>query len=135
MMAASYQSLALAALLSPLALSPPPRTPTPPRPRAPVPPYLAELSIDQAAEADAVDLTKKWIQQVVIRLGLCPYASKPFVADKIRYVVSDADDDASLINDFFDEAALLLDCDEEDMATTFLVAPNYEEGIEAFYWL
>merc|ERR1719321_2326629 len=86
----------------------------------------AEVS---AAGANAIGLTKRWIQEVVIRLGLCPYASKPFTEEKIRYVVTDATDGASLLRDFFDEAEVLLQVPESDVSTTFLVAPEYKEGI------
>ena len=86
-------------------------------------------------EDEAIDLTKRWIDDVVIRLGLCPYAAKPFVADQIRYVVSDAETDEEFISDFFIESALLLDVDEEELSTTFLIAPQYTEGIEDFYGL
>ena len=86
-------------------------------------------------DAHAISLTKRWIEEVVVRLGLCPYAAKPFVAEEIRYVVSDATDDESLVNDFFVEAALLLDLPEDELATSFLIAPDYDQGIEEFYGL
>ena len=56
-----------------------------------------------------------------------------FKEEKIRYVVTDATDGASLLRDFFDEAEVLLQVPESDVSTTFLVAPEYKEGIEAFY--
>ena len=31
-----------------------------------------------------------WIERVVIGLGLCPFARKPYEGDRVRYVVSDA---------------------------------------------
>ena len=38
----------------------------------------------------AVAQTKAWIEDVVVRLRLCPYAREPFVGDTIRYAVTDA---------------------------------------------
>ena len=96
----------------------------------------AVLCAAVVSDDEAISITKQWINNVVIRLGLCPYAAKPFVADQIRYVVSTATDDESFIADFFVESALLLDVDEEELSTTFLIAPQYvEEGVEGFYWL
>lgn len=78
---------------------------------------------------------RHWIDDHVIRLGLCPYAAKPFTEEQIRYVVTGADDDATLVHEFFIEAALLLELPEEEVSTTFLIAPHYAHGIEAFYGL
>jgi len=63
----------------------------------------AGLSMSQQSEQHAIDCTRAWIEHVVIRLRLCPYASKPFLQEQIRYTVSDAEDDGELLNDFFGE--------------------------------
>jgi hypothetical protein len=64
-------------------------------------------------EQPEVALCESWIREHVVRLGLCPYASAPFVEGKIRYAVSEA-------------------CDEEEFATTMLIAPRYEGSIDEF---
>ena len=81
------------------------------------------------------DTTRRWIDSVVIGLGLCPFASKPFVNEQIRYAISDATDDDGIVEDFFIEGQLLLDVDKQEIATTMLVAPQYHGGIEDFYSL
>ena len=68
-------------------------------------------------------------------MGLCPYASKPFVEERIRYAVSEAQTDEELIADVFAEGKLLLDTPVDELVTTMVVAPLYPEGIEGFYWL
>ena len=88
-----------------------------------------------ADECEATGLTRQWIENVVIRLGLCPFAAKPFMENKIRYVVTDARSDAALLEEFYLESALLLQTPEAEVATTFVIAPHYKEGIEGFYWL
>ncbi|KAL1520071.1 hypothetical protein AB1Y20_023546 [Prymnesium parvum] len=101
----------------PLATTPPPAEPS-------------------ALDAAAVVSTRRWISEVVIRLGLCPYASDAFHSEgKVRYTVSHAGDKAQLIDDFFTEGLLLLHEAPEEVVTTMLVAPLYEEGIEEFYSL
>ena len=31
--------------------------------------------------------TRQWIEEVVISLGLCPFAARPYMNEEIRYVV------------------------------------------------
>jgi len=47
-------------------------------------------------EQSVIDGTRRWISSMVIGLNLCPFAQRVFKADKIRYVVSDAHDEAIL---------------------------------------
>lgn len=84
---------------------------------------------------DEVDRVREWIQEIVIRLGLCPYAAKPYTAEQIRYVVSAAVTDEELIHDFYAEACTLLEAEEEEIATSFLIAPHYNSGIDDYYYL
>ena len=101
-----------------------------------MPPLLCmPLPLTPALEESAVELCAHWIAGHVIRLGLCPYAAKPFTEEKIRYVVSPAVDDESLIEDFFVEGQILLDADAEELATTMLIAPQYNGDIEDFFSL
>ena len=87
-------------------------------------------------DAAAVLAIRRWIKEVVIRLGLCPYASDVYHTDgQIRYVVSHATSDEQLVDDFFQEAALLLDSPSAELATTMLAAPLYDGGIERYYAL
>ena len=46
-----------------------------------------------------IDHTRRWIESVVIGLNLCPFAGRVFKDDKIRYVVTDARDERSLLDD------------------------------------
>mmetsp|Transcript_7511 Transcript_7511/g.14698 ORF Transcript_7511/g.14698 Transcript_7511/m.14698 type:complete len:258 (-) Transcript_7511:169-942(-) len=93
----------------------------------------AGLSMSQQSEQHAIDCTRAWIEHVVIRLRLCPYASKPFLQEQIRYTVSDAEDDGELLNDFFGEALLIQDTTQEELTTTMLVAPKYKGNGVEFY--
>lgn len=98
-------------------------------------PALRLCAEDRDAAA-AVVATQKWIEDHVIRIGLCPYASEVFYkSGQIRYAVSEAADGAELMDDFFVEGRLLLDTEPDELATTMLIAPHYEGDIEAFYEL
>jgi hypothetical protein len=89
---------------------------------------------DSAASDDsrAIEQCQSWIEHHVIRLGLCPYASKPYVNDRVRYVVSGATDNGELLEDFFNEGSLLLDAPQEELETTMLIAPHYAQNIEEY---
>ena len=91
--------------------------------------------VDTGAAASAEAVTRRWISEHVLSLGLCPYASKPFVEEQIRYSVVDAESNVELVGEFFTEAQLLLESDPGELATTMLIAPSYPGGIEDFYEL
>ena len=127
-------------LVSPLLLPSPPLllSATPPRctPRAVVTSTGTDSAATNELSARATSVTRKWIKDFVIRLGLCPYAAEAFNTDgQIRYATSFATDEEELVSDFFNEAALLLDTPAKECATTMLTAPRYEGGIEEFYAL
>jgi len=92
-------------------------------------------TVAAALEELAISRTRQWISDHVIRLGLCPFAARPFQQDRIRYVVSNATTDEELLEDFYLEAARLIETPEEEIATSFVIAPYYSDGIDAFYWL
>ncbi|KAL3893136.1 MAG: hypothetical protein SGPRY_014437, partial [Prymnesium sp.] len=96
----------------------------------------ASTSHTQKIDAAATLATQRWIRDFVVRLRLCPYAADVFNTEgQIRYVVSHATCSSELVDDFFTEASLLLDTSVDELATTMLTAPLYEEGIEGFYAL
>ena len=98
-------------------------------------PQCCATAMSDAEEARAITLCEEWIEAHVIRLGLCPYAAKPFAAENIRYAVSPAADDEELIDDFFLEGRILLDAPADELATTMLIAPHYAGSIDEFSWL
>jgi len=97
--------------------------------------HVGEASLSPQEEEAAVRQCATWIDQHVIRLGLCPYAAKPFASGQIRYAVSAATTDQELLLDFFVEGRLLLDAAPSEVATTMLIAPKYPADIESFYAL
>lgn len=50
-------------------------------------------------EQAVIDATRRWVSFVVIGLNLCSFAGRVFVADKIRYAVSEAEDEVGLLDD------------------------------------
>jgi hypothetical protein len=47
-----------------------------------------------------IDSTRRWISGMVIGLNLCPFARRVFEADKIRYVVTNAQKETTLLKGF-----------------------------------
>ncbi len=81
-------------------------------------------SRDRAMETQTViDRTRRWIASVVIGLNLCPFAQRVFAADRIRYIVTDAADQAALLNDLTAELKALAAAPIATVETTLLIHP------------
>ena len=51
--------------------------------------------------------TVRWLEKAVIGLNLCPFARRVFEAERIRYVVSEAEDEKALLAELTIELAAL----------------------------
>jgi uncharacterized protein len=71
-----------------------------------------------------IDGTCRWISSMVIGLNLCPFAERVFKAGKIRYVVSDAREDTTLLKDLADELETLASSPVSIVETTLLIHPH-----------
>ncbi len=76
--------------------------------------------MDQQA---VIDRTRRWIASMVIGLNLCPFAERVFKEDKIRYVVSDAEDEKALRGDLAVELKALAAAPIATVETTLLIHP------------
>lgn len=71
-----------------------------------------------------IDHTRRWISAMVIGLDLCPFARRVFEADTIRYVVTAAEDEKTLLEDLERELKALAVCPIEAVETTLLIHPR-----------
>jgi hypothetical protein len=71
-----------------------------------------------------IEVTRRWISSMVIGLNLCPFARRVFLADKIRYVVSDAQDEMTLLKDLTTELRALASSPIASVETTLLIHPR-----------
>ncbi|GAB2189538.1 DUF1415 domain-containing protein [Sessilibacter sp. MAH1] len=79
----------------------------------------------QEINRDAVlDLTSKWLSQVVIGLGLCPFAAKPWLEEKVRLVVFDGEDLPRLTELLQEELVHLNNTPSAELETTLVITPN-----------
>ena len=68
--------------------------------------------------------TRCWIEHVVIKLNLCPFARKPFEAGNIRFVVSSTNQPEALRAALQQELKFLSSTDASVVETTLLIHPN-----------
>src|SRR5437870_12495841 len=79
-----------------------------------------------------IDCTRRWISAMVIDLNLCPFARRVFQADKIRYVVTLANDEKTLLSDLSGELEALAVVPSALVETTLLIHPRALENFVAY---
>jgi hypothetical protein len=67
--------------------------------------------------------TRRWVEQAVIGLNLCPFAKAVYVKEQVRYVVSPATTPEALLEQLMDELQTLSDTDADKVDTTLLIHP------------
>ncbi|MEO8161096.1 MAG: DUF1415 domain-containing protein [Arenimonas sp.] len=77
-----------------------------------------------AFEDPAIVRTRHWLETAVIGLNLCPFAKAVHVRGQVRYVLSSATDETTLLADLVHELESLQDADPERVETTLLVHPR-----------
>jgi uncharacterized protein len=70
-----------------------------------------------------IDGTRQWIARMVIGLNLCPFAQRVFDGGRIRFVVSDTADEATLLKELADELEFLAAAPIATIETTLLIHP------------
>lgn len=68
--------------------------------------------------------TKLWLEKVVIGLNLCPFASKPYINKQIKFVVSNAIDEISILEDLKKELLFLSATNKNTTETSLIILPN-----------
>lgn len=71
----------------------------------------------------ATELTRSWVETMVVGLNLCPFAAPVVKDESLRYAVSLAETEDALVADFLSEIERVQQATEEDVATTLLIAP------------
>ncbi len=75
------------------------------------------------AQSDVIHATREWLEKAVIGLNLCPFAKAVHLRGQVRFVVSDATDEESLLADLLHELESLYDADAGEVETTLLIHP------------
>jgi uncharacterized protein len=79
-------------------------------------------SIEPAAQVIAT--TRRWLEEAVIGLQLCPFAAAPHLSDRVRYCVSEQHSSAGLLDELSHELQTLWDADPLECETTLLIHPQ-----------
>lgn len=74
-------------------------------------------------ERAVVEATVRWLERAVIGLNLCPFAKAVHLKQRIRYVVSDATEEAVLIEILTRELEALVQAESGTIETTLLICP------------
>jgi len=81
---------------------------------------------------EVLSRTRQWLEEIVIGLNFCPFASSPFLAKQVRFWVSDARDADAVVSDALREAMLLLDSSADEIATSLLICPHVLENFDDY---
>ncbi|WP_254700437.1 DUF1415 domain-containing protein [Sulfitobacter sp. BSw21498] len=73
--------------------------------------------------------TRRWLDQMVVGLNLCPFSSSVIARDQVYYAVCDATTDAQLQQFYLTELQRLLGANENDISTSLLM---FTQGLEEF---
>lgn len=71
-----------------------------------------------------LEVTRQWLEKVVIGLNLCPFAVSPWHQGRVRFRVSEATSQQQLAQDLADELLTLQDSDPAECETTLLIHPR-----------
>ena len=85
-----------------------------------------------ATDEEVLAATRRWLEEAVIGLNLCPFAKSVHVKEQIRYVVSEAETPEALLEDLINELAVLRDTDPEQLDTTLLIHPKVLGDFEEY---
>ncbi|WP_334119996.1 DUF1415 domain-containing protein [Limnobacter sp.] len=78
--------------------------------------------MSSSSDQNIIDATRRWVEQVVVAFNLCPFAKRELVKERVRFVVSQAVDEATLLDELAHELALLNV--NESIETSLLIHPQ-----------
>jgi hypothetical protein len=76
--------------------------------------------------------TRNWVEKVVIGLNLCPFARSVYIANQVRFVVSEARHLDAFLEELDHELDLLAAADPAEIETTLLIHPELLPDFEEF---
>lgn len=82
------------------------------------------MALETSPHAPEIVATRRWLEQVVIGLNLCPFARAPHLKGRVRIVVSQARNEDELVADLAEELGHLAACDIDETETTLLIHPQ-----------
>ena len=86
--------------------------------------YCAGMLQDSHNPEQVIARSQLWLERAVIGLNLCPFAKAVQLRGQIRWVVSAATDEESLLAELLEELQALYDADADQVETTLLIHPH-----------
>ena len=90
------------------------------------------MNIIEKSNNKITEQTKQWVENIVIKHNFCPFASKPFRQNTIRYAVSNAANENDLVDDLVDELAKLRDAKSDEIETSILILSSCLSDFEEY---
>ena len=88
---------------------------------------------------DHIARTKRWLEDWVIQLNLCPFASHPYKNAKVKFRLCKERTAEGLGGDFLQEIAFLESSEGQQIDTSIIILSNladsFEEYLDLYYWL
>lgn len=82
-----------------------------------------ETGPESLEASPVIEATRRWLEKAVIGLNLCPFAKSVYIKDQVRFAVSDARTEETLLADLVSELQLLQQAAPEALDTTLLIHP------------
>lgn len=74
--------------------------------------------------AAALRASRRWVEEVVVGLHLCPFAATPLKLGQVRFEVCQASEADTIYGDLLTEMETLLSLPEEEAETSLFIVPN-----------
>jgi hypothetical protein len=84
------------------------------------------------SDRNVVAATRRWVEEIVVGLNLCPFAHQPFSRDTISYRVSRADDANGVYTDLLRALEEFLHADPQREATGLFICPDAFGDFDAY---
>jgi uncharacterized protein len=82
------------------------------------------------AHQGVVKNTRRWLEQMVVGLNLCPFSSSVIARDQVYYAICEDTTDVQLKQFYMNELQRLIKADENEIATSLLI---FTQGLGDFY--
>jgi len=87
---------------------------------------------DSPSDEQVESRIRRWIEEAVIGLNFCPFASSFYHTDRVRIADKRVDDSPEAVDVALDEVVDLLDTPSEETATTLIAYPEALEDFRTF---
>ncbi len=81
---------------------------------------------------EEIERTRRWVEEFVIGLSICPFAKHPFEQELIDYQVYDGKDMEACLLFVSDQLTKLEEVSPKEVETTMIILPHLVPGLEEY---